>query len=176
MQRRTVIAGMAGSLPAMTLVPAADASPAAMNEQVTRLVKAYEAAWNASDMDAMKALYAPDVHWVNIVGMHRQGLDEVDYAHRALFATSFRGVASTLEEIESVVPLPGGGAVAVARWAVAAYRSPSGHDNAASRTRMTLVLIPDNGSLRIAHSANIQIVEPAQRSDPVRQRRERKSD
>ena len=40
---------------------------------------------------------------------------------------------------------------------------------------MTLVLVPGGGKgLLIAHGANIQIVEPAQRSDPIRQRRERK--
>jgi uncharacterized protein (TIGR02246 family) len=50
----------------------------------------------------MTALYAPDVHWVNIMGMHWKGREEVDFAHRVLFEKTFRGVASTLEEIESV--------------------------------------------------------------------------
>jgi hypothetical protein len=84
-------------------------------------------------------------------------------------------VRSTLEEIESVVPLPGGGALAVARWAVAAYTTPSGEISPASRTRMSLVLVPHGDRLLIAHGANIQIVEGAQRSDPVRQRRARQS-
>ena len=121
----------------------------------------------------MGALYTPDVHWVNIVGMHWQGFEEVDYAHRALFDTTFKGVRQTLEEIESIMPLAGGGAVAVVRWAVDAYTAPSGQPMTASRTRMSLTLIPRGDGLALAHGANIQIVEPAQRSDPVQQRTER---
>lgn len=144
-----------------------------LNGQVRSVTERYGAAWNAADMDAMGALYTKDIHWVNVVGMHWQGFEEVDYAHRSLFETTFKGVPQALEEIESVTPLPDGGAVAVIRWAVAPYTSPSGQPFPASRTRMTLVLVPEGDELRIAHGANIQIVEPAQRSDPVVQRRQR---
>ena len=54
-----------------------------LSSKVKRLADAYAAAWNASDMDAMAALYTDDVHWVNIVGMHWQGKRQVDQAHRA---------------------------------------------------------------------------------------------
>lgn len=102
--------------------------------------------------------------------MHWQGKADVEYAHRDLFAGPFKGVSETLEDVESLVPLPGGAAVAVVRWAVGAYTSPAGHQIPPSRTRMTLVLVPQRRDFLIAHGANIQIAEAAQKSDPVRRR------
>lgn len=172
MRRRQMVLGLAAVAPLAVSAEgrAAARADVSLTQRVKSLVDLYGAAWNSSDMTAMAALYMPDVHWVNIVGMHWQGKEEVDYAHRRLFDQSFRGVTSTLEEIESIVPIPGG-AVAVVRWAVAAYRAPSGQMFPASRTRMSLVLTARGDRLLIAHGANIQIVEAAQRSDPVQQRR-----
>lgn len=175
MRRRNVMLGLAGLLPAAAFAkPGRVAkSEKELARRVKKVVDLYETAWNASDMNAMAALYAPDVHWVNIVGMHWKGREEVDYAHRALFDQSFRGVTSTLEEIESVTPMPGGGAIAVVRWAVAAYKTPAGVVSPAGRTRMSLMLVAHGDRFLIAHGANIQVVEGAQRSDPIRQRSER---
>ena len=107
--------------------------------------------------------------------MHWRGRDEVEYAHRILFGGALRGVTETLEEIESVVAVPGGAMIVVIRWAIGTYMTPSGQLNPPGRTRMTLALVPRGNRLVIAHGANIAIVEAAQRSDSVRQRRERPS-
>jgi uncharacterized protein (TIGR02246 family) len=139
-------------------------------DKVQRLAERYAAAWNASDMDAMAKLYAGDVHWVNIVGMHWQGKTQVDQAHRAYFDIMFKGVPLTLEAIESVVALPGGALVAVLRWAVGAFKTPFGEQMPPSRDRMSLVLIPQADELIIAHGSNVQINEQAQKSDPIRQK------
>lgn len=174
MQRRSVLIGLGSALPLAAATDAgAQAGTAAepLARRVREVVARYGAAWNANDMEAMAALYTRDVHWVNIMGMHWQGFEEVDFAHRSLFASTFKDVAQTAEAIEAIAPLPGGGAVAVVRWAVAAYRAPSGRDFPASRTRMSLTLVPAGDRLLIAHGANIQIVEPAQASDPVVRRR-----
>lgn len=174
MRRRDVTLGL-GLFPAVltngaTAAPPPSQEPPALRATLDRLLAKYTAAWKAGDGAVLAALYSPDVHWVNIVGMHWQGRADVDYAHRALFAGPFKGVSETLEKVESLTPLPGGGAVAVIRWAVGAYTSPAGHPIPASRTRMTLVLVPEGKDFLIAHGANIQIVEGAQRSDPVRLR------
>lgn len=175
MLRRTAMWWLAAGIPAVAA--AADAQRVAaenpLSRQVRDLALAYEAAWNAGDMTAMAALYTAEVHWVNIMGMHWQGRADVDFAHRALFDRTFKGIRSKLDEIESIKPLPGGGAVAVVRWSVDPYTAPSGQAFPASRTRMSLTLVRERGKLLIAHGANIQIVEAAQRSDPVRLREER---
>ena len=173
MRRRHVVLGLTSLMPATALAATATAPhEGRLTDRVKHVVVLYESAWNSSDMAAMAELYAPDVHWVNIVGMHWKGREEVDYAHRALFDQSFRGVTTTLEEVESITPVPGGGAIAVVRWAVGPYRTPSGQVSPASRTRMSLTLVPQGDRLLIAHGANIQIVEGAQRSDPVVRRQE----
>lgn len=170
MRRRDVTFGL-GALPLIAAsAPASASAPDRLRHDFDRLLDRYRAAWKASDSAALARLYTPDVHWVNIVGMHWRGRADVEYAHRALFAGPLKGVAETLEEVESLTPLPGGGAVAVIRWSVAAYTSPSGRAISPGRTRMTLILVPRGRELAIAHGTNIQIVEAAQQSDPVRQR------
>ena len=165
MDRRQAMLGLLVAGPLMTT----EASAATRDDpaKVRRLADRYAAAWNASDMDAMATFYARDVHWVNIVGMHWQGKAQVDQAHRAYFDIMFKGVALTLEEIESVAALPGGGVIAVIRWAVGAFKTPFGQQVPPSRDRMSLVLIPDGDDFVIAHGANVQIDEMAQRSDPI---------
>lgn len=165
-RREALMFVMAGSALTASKAMAAQTSEN-LSRKVARLAEAYAAAWNASDMDAMADLYTDDVHWVNIVGMHWQGKRQVDRAHRVFFDIMFRGVMQSLQEIESIVALPGGGAVAVLRWSVGTFTTPAGQVVPPSRDRMTLVLVPDGERLLIAHGANIQIDEMAQRSDPI---------
>jgi uncharacterized protein (TIGR02246 family) len=124
-------------------------------------------AWNREDLDAMFALFTPDAHWVNIVGMHWQGRDAVEKAHRAYFEIIFRGVKQRLLATESLTPLPGGGAVVVARLAVDAFRQPNGVLKPPSEDRLTLVMVPRGEELAIVHGANVAVVAEAQQHDPV---------
>lgn len=151
---------------AMIADPAAASQPP-LHEQVDALVRAHVDAWNREDLDAMFAAFTADAHWVNIVGMHWRGRDEVEAAHLAFFEIMFRGVRQRLVEIESVIPLPGGGAVAVARLAVDAFRQPNGVVKPASEDRLTLVLVPRGSGLAIKHGANVAIVAEAQQHDPA---------
>lgn len=166
MDRRQTILGImaAGSLMSSEV---GAAMPAGTDDKVRHLCELYAAAWNASDMDAMARLYASDVHWVNIVGMHWQGKAQVDHAHRMYFDQMFNGVPLGLEAIESVVALPGGALVAVIRWTVGAFKTPFGQQVPPSRDRMSLVLISKGDELVIAHGSNVQIDEMAQRTDPI---------
>lgn len=134
---------------------------------VRALFERYVAAWNAGDMDAMGRLYADDVHWVNIVGMHWRGFQAVDRAHRAFFDLMFRGVKSKLVDVERARALPGGAVVAVGRLAVDAFRQPNGVVRPAEETRMTLVLEPQDGEFRIVHGSNVSVVAEAERFDPA---------
>lgn len=165
MDRRQAMLGVAAGAAVMS--GQALAMTTDLKAKVRALAELYAAAWNAADMDAMGALYAPEVHWVNIVGMHWQGKAQVDRAHRVFFDIMFKGVPLRLEEIESVTALPGGAAVAVIRWSVGAFKTPAGQPVPPSRDRMSLVLTPADGRLLIAHGANIQIDEIARKSDPI---------
>ena len=66
---------------------------AAIDDNAGAKVKAvldkWEAAWNASDMNAMWQLATDDIHWVNVVGMHWRGKAEVQKAHQVFFDQLF---------------------------------------------------------------------------------------
>ncbi len=149
---------------------AADTPGEADLQAIRELVVAYESAWNVGDMDAMGRLYAPGVRWVNVKGMHWQGFEAVDRAHRVYMDLMFRGVRQDLQEIESVAQVAAGVTVVVARWQVGAYTSPGGHAIPPHRTRMTLVLGKAEGRWRILHGANIVIDEQAAAFDPIQAR------
>ena len=80
----------------------------------------------------MFRLFAPDAHWVNVVGMHWRGREAVEHAHRVFFDLMFKGVDQRLEEIESVIALPGGVAVAVVRFYMESFL-PTGRRRQTSR-------------------------------------------
>jgi len=139
----------------------------ALASKAGKTLNAWVDAWNREDLDAMFAVFTPDAHWVNIVGMHWQGRDAVEKAHRAYFEVMFRGVKQRLLATESLTPLPGGGAVVVARLAVDAFRQPNGVVKQPSEDRLTLVMVPRGEDLAIIHGANVAIVAEAQQHDPV---------
>lgn len=139
----------------------------ALASQADKTLNAWVDAWNREDLDAMFALFVPEAHWVNIVGMHWQGRDAVEKAHRAYFDIMFRGVKQRLLATESLTPLPGGGAVVVACLAVDSFRQPNGVVKPPSEDRLTLVMVPRGENLAIVHGANIAIVAEAQQHDPV---------
>lgn len=115
----------------------------------------------------MFALFVPEAHWVNIVEMHWQGRDAVEKAHRAYFEIMFRGIRQRLIATESLTPLPGGGAVVVARLGVDAFRQPNGVVQPPSEDRLTLIMVPRGEDMAIIHGANVAIVAEAQQHDPV---------
>lgn len=132
-----------------------------------KVINAWVDAWNQEDLDAMFALFTPDAHWVNIVGMHWQGRDAVEKAHRVYFDMMFRGVKQRFLATESLTLLPGGGVVVVVRLAVDAFRQPNGVVKPPSEDRLTLVMVPRGNDLAIVHGANVAIVAEAQQHDPV---------
>lgn len=132
------------------------------------VIDAYQASWNASDLDAMGALYRPDIHWVNVKGMHWRGFEEVDRAHRVYFDIMFRGVRQDLEGIESITSVAPGVAIAVMKWRHGAFRTPSGQQAPEMFTRMTLVMTKADNNWKIIQGCNIEIDEQAGQFDPIR--------
>lgn len=173
MNRRETIMAMIGSAIGSTLAGTAraDASPeanAGLEAQVREVLAAYQRAWDMSDIDAMFRNAPADIHWVNIVGMHWRGLEEVKRAHQVYHDLMFKGVPFRMEEIESIRPLPGGGAIVVSRWSIGSFKTPAGDRLPPSEDRLTLVLVPAAGGLAIAHGANVVIDPKAAPFDPIR--------
>lgn len=144
----------------MTIFPEPHADIAAWLEQHTR-------AWNADDPAAMFERAAPDLHWVNVVGMHWQGRDQALVAHRAFFARMFAGVPLHLVSIESVTAITEMVRIAVVRWRLGAYTIPSGVEISDEQNRMTLVFSGAGDALQLRHVANVRIDPDAAPHDPV---------
>lgn len=138
-----------------------------LEPDVAALLRVMEDTWNASDMDAMFAVATPDIHWVNVVGMHWQGHADVKKAHAVFFDVMFRGVPLKLEAVEHVKPLPGGLRLLVVRWLLGAYKTPSGEPRPASLNRMSILAVPGPAGLLISHVANIEVSSQAARHNPV---------
>jgi len=134
---------------------------------VAELLQTMEDTWNASDMDAMFAVATPDIHWVNVVGMHWQGLAAVKQAHAVFFELMFRGVPLQREAVEHVKPLPGGLRLIVVRWRLGAFRTPSGDLRPAGQQRMSILAVPGPRGLLISHVANIDVDARAAAHNPV---------
>ncbi len=137
-----------------------------LESEVRRLAAVMEDTWNRNDIAGMFAVTTPDVHWVNVVGMHWQGQAAARHAHQVFFDLMFHDCALALEAIESIMPLPGGGAVTVWRWAQGGYRTPDGQSVPPHHSRMSVVLVPADDRLAIAHVANNAIDAVAAPHDP----------
>jgi uncharacterized protein (TIGR02246 family) len=156
------------ALPLIGALPMpATAEPIVVEPAVAALLKVMEDTWNASDMDAMFAVATPDIHWVNVVGMHWQGLADVKKAHVVFFDIMFRGVPLRLEAVEHVKVLPGGMRLLVVRWLLGAYKTPSGEARPPSHNRMSILAVPGPNGLLISHVANIEVNPHAARHNPV---------
>src|SRR5450432_94931 len=57
--------------------PLSDADRSAIRS----VISAFADSWSKHDMDAMHALDAPDVEWINVVGNHWRGLANVRKGH-----------------------------------------------------------------------------------------------
>jgi uncharacterized protein (TIGR02246 family) len=136
--------------------------------KVKAVLQAWEAAWNAADMNAMWQLATEDIHWVNVVGQHWRGKAEVQKAHQVNFDLLFKGRSCKLDEIESIEPLPGGAFVAVVRWSMGGFQRPTGVMRPPGKDRMSLVLVPRGEGLAIAHGANVPIDEDAEAHNPIK--------
>jgi len=153
----------------MTTSPALSLTRASGDDRaaVQACLNEYAAAWAAGDAERMYRTATDDVEWINIVGMHWRGKAAVVAAHEAYLTTIFRGVPLTLREIESLRSVGPDVVLAVVRWSVGQFTTPTGHIVPDSEDRMTLVFQRSPDGLRLSHGANIQIDQAAAASDPI---------
>ena len=142
-------------------------SPSATPADIVAWLEAHCRAWNEDDVPGMFATAAPDLHWVNVVGMHWHGRDASIAAHVAFFRQMFAGVPLTLAAIESVTAVDVNVRVVVVRWQVGDYVVPTGEVIAGEENRMSPVFSGSDDALRLRHVANVRIDPIAARHDPV---------
>ena len=75
---------------------AADAKDATAN--VKRVVASLAESWNRHDMAAFAAAFCDDADFVNVIGMHWQGRQEIEAKHTVTHRTIFRNSALQIVE------------------------------------------------------------------------------
>jgi uncharacterized protein (TIGR02246 family) len=167
MHRRHAVLGLI-SLPVAGAAMTALAQPATTDHaDIQTWLDQHAAAWNANDVPGMYTRAAPDLHWVNVVGMHWRGLPAVIHAHEVFFSIMFHDVSNTLLGVDSIVEIAPDVRICVARWVLGDYTTPSGDRIVAETNRMTLVFTGRDDGLLLRHVANLRIDADAARHDPA---------
>jgi uncharacterized protein (TIGR02246 family) len=135
---------------------------------IEALIHGFEEAWNRHDMSmaAFGKLFSEDAHWVNVVGMHWSGRDEVVRAHAAYHATVFKTAEVHLRffEIRSMGPHA---AVAVGIARTDGFVRPDGPSEPAHDGRLSLFVMDRGAGWRIVHGHNTWIDYAAAPFDPI---------
>jgi len=140
------------------------------DQAVRKIVAGYEEAWNAHDMKALAKLFRKDAEWVNKVGMHWRGRDEIMIAHTAFHQTIFKNHTYRTDAVETRSVAPGV-AVAVATETFDGFTAPDGRVWPKARNRLTYVLVKGPDGWKIAHGQNAEVDEVAASHDPVKNNR-----
>jgi uncharacterized protein (TIGR02246 family) len=140
------------------------------DDAVRKVVAAYEKAWNTHDMKAFATLFRDDAEWVNKVGMHWRGREEIMVAHAAFHETIFKNHSYRTDVVETRAIAPGV-AVAVVTETFEGFKAPDGRDWPKSRNRLSYVLVNGTDGWKIAHGQNVEIDEVAAKHDPVQNHR-----
>jgi uncharacterized protein (TIGR02246 family) len=124
---------------------------------VTALVQEFAASWNAHDMTAFGALFAPDADFVNVVGMRWRGRAAIQAAHEASHSSMFRSSHLAIHNTDIMLLGP---SVAVSRseWTLVGHTTPDGQALPERRGYLTHVLQKQGDRWLIAVSQNTDIV------------------
>lgn len=135
-------------------------------QAIRKTVAGIEEAWNAHDMEAYGKLLRADVEWVNVVGMHWKGRDEVMTAHVAFHKTSFKNHRIKTDDVQ-IRPLCTGYAIAVVTTTNDAFTTPAGNVISKRQDRQTYVLAKEPDGWKIVHCQNVWVDAEAAKHDPV---------
>ena len=161
MQKRL---GAIGVLMAMGVAMSANA--AGLHDGPEAPARAMIAAWNTHDMAAMSEVFTPDADWVNVVGMHWVGRDQIMFAHTAFHNTMFKTNQQTLVSLATRQLSPDI-AVLFMEAEQDAYMTPSGHEQPKALDRLTIVVVRKPEGWKIVHGQNTIVDERAAANDPV---------
>ncbi|MFC6647205.1 SgcJ/EcaC family oxidoreductase [Granulicella cerasi] len=123
---------------------------------IARVVQEFEDAWARRDMTAFRALLTEDCDWVNIVGMHWHGSDEVTEMHRVLLHGRYKGVnvQTVSHEVSEIAP---GVALVVQKSQLDDFTTPDGQVVRALQTMGIMVIVKRDGKWLIRASENSSI-------------------
>ena len=136
-------------------------------KEVVAVIFAFEEAWAKRDMSAFRAMLTEDCDWVNIVGMHWHGRDEVTEMHRVLLEGRYKGVnLHTLSHEESEIATDV--ALVVQRSQLDDFTTPDGHLVKGLQNMGLMILVKREGKWLIRASENSSIDPRASMKPPAK--------
>jgi uncharacterized protein (TIGR02246 family) len=135
--------------------------------EVLAVVYGLETAWAKRDMASFRALLTEDCDWVNIVGMHWHGRDEVTDMHHVLLEGRYKGVnVHTLSHEESEIAP--GVALVVLKSQLDDFTTPEGQVVKGLQNMGLMVLVKREGKWLIRASENSSVDPRASMKPPVK--------
>jgi uncharacterized protein (TIGR02246 family) len=136
-------------------------------KEIVAVVYAFEDAWAKRNMAAFRAMLTEDCDWVNIVGMHWHGRDEVTEMHRVLLDGRYKGVnLHTLSHEESEVAP--GVALVVQKSLLDDFTTPDGHVVKGLQNMGMMILVKHEGKWLIRAAENSSIDPRASMKPPAK--------
>ena len=154
---------LAGPL-ALSAQPAAPLS-AADRQGIDATLEGFGSTLAAMDFDAFARLLTADADWVNIVGMHWHGREQIVKGHRVVFTTRYHGQAQHITEKTEAALAPGV-VLVIETIKMDDYTTPEGKPMTNNFFRMTLVLEKHDGKWLIRSGENTVIDLEAAKHDP----------
>lgn len=123
--------------------------------------RAFAAAWNARDAQALGACFAGDADFVNVVGLHWHNRRDIARAHGYALKRYFANTTLTMLETR-VRRLGPAQAVVHIRWHLSGQTLPDGGTGADRETLMIMVLTLGEGGWRAVAAQNTDIAPGTQ--------------
>ena len=134
---------------------------------IAGVVRGFQDAWAKRDMGAFRALLTEDCDWVNIVGMHWHGREEVTEMHHVLLEGRYKGVnVHTLSHEESEIAP--GVVLVVQKSQLDDFTTPDGQLVKGLQTMGMMVLVKRDGKWLIRASENSSIDPRASMKPPAK--------
>ena len=137
---------------------------------VREIVAGFEKAWNTHDIKALAKVLREDAQFVNPVGMHWHGRDEIVTALTAFHQTIFKTHSLHLDAVETRLVTPGV-VVAVVTETADGFTTPDGQVRPKARDRVTYIVVKGSDGWKIAHGHGVVVDEEAAKNDPVKNSR-----
>jgi len=130
-------------------------------DSVKTVLSSLAQSWNRHDMTAFASAFSEDADFVNVIGMHWRGREEIEAKHAITHRTIFRN--SNLQILDSTVRfLSPSVAIAHVRTQLKGAESLPGRNAAEIRhALLTCVLVKEHNRWLIAAAHNTEIVPVA---------------
>ena len=129
-------------------------------------IDAFIASWNKHDFSDMKNYVVEDCDFVNIVGMHWKGRENIQYAHQTYHDQFFKNTPMEKQSL-AIRSLTPDVAIVHLVWHIGAFDAPDGSIRGNNDDLATMIFAKRNGKWLLAASGNVEVSAQAQAFDPV---------